>query len=597
MRATGTPSHVAGRYEITGRIGAGGMGDVLRAHDPVLGRTVALKILPFDLAVQPGFVDRFRAEAQAAARISHANVVQVHDWGQQDETYYMVMEYVRGKNLRQVLSGLPEGRLDPKQAAQVIGQVLGALSAAHAKDVVHRDVKPENVMVAVDGRVKVADFGIARALERAVLTGGLMGTVAYVAPEQARGEPVDVRADLYSTGCMFYELLTGSLPFEGDAAKVLQEHLNSRVPPPSEREPSIPPELDRVVLKATAPDREERYRSAAEMRKDLASVIAQLPDAPPLTELIQEFTSEVPVEGLSTVVRRKPRRKKRRLVQWLLLLVFLAGAAGGVWYIGPTRVPDVTGMESGRAAALIAEAGLAPGQTDAFSDAAPGTVVGVAPFPGVWTRKGEDVTLSVSVGPKLSQVPSVVGMQLEAAKQSVIDAGLQLGGVTRRNDREPPGKVIGQDPEPSTVRAGDLVALVVSDGPLILDVPALAGQGSAAAEKALTDLGFVVAVEQVFNGASSGTVLGQAPPAGEKHPQGTEVKLQVSKGPAPFQMPDVKGKPCSEVKGQLEALGMKVVSQSSAGGAAECGSSRVLEQDPLPGGTRRAGEEATLYLG
>lgn len=597
MRRLETPSEIAGRYEILGRLGSGGMGDVLRARDSVLGRTVALKILPFELAVQPGFVERFRAEAQAVARISHANVVQVHDWGQEDDSYYMVMEYVRGKNLRQVLSSRPSGRLHPRQAAQIAGQVLGALAAAHAKGVVHRDVKPENVMVATDGRVKVADFGIARALERAAFTGGMLGTVAYVAPEQARGEQVDQRADLYSCGCMLYELLTGSLPFEGDAAKVLQDHLNGRVPAPSALVPSVGPELDRIVLKATAPTREDRYQSATEMRKDLAAAIASLPEAPPLADLTAEFTSETPMEAVGTVVRSKTPRRKRSWVKWLIALLVVAVIGGGIWLLEPTRVPTILGINRADAIRQLERAGLEPNFDEVYSDTAPGTVIDVKPPVGAWTRRGEDVAVDLSMGPKLSDVPGVVGVLEEHARKAILDADLTVGSVTRRNDREPAGKVLEQDPKPGTVRSGDPVSLVVSAGPAILEIPNLGGKGRAEAEQLLNQLGFAPVIQEVFNPAASGTVVAQLPAAGEKHPQGTQVGVQVSKGPEPFQVPDVKGKPCSEAKSQLEALGMKVVTQSPGGGAASCASNPVLEQDPLAGSTRRAGNEATLYAG
>ncbi|MEX2553917.1 MAG: Stk1 family PASTA domain-containing Ser/Thr kinase [Actinomycetota bacterium] len=597
MRRLETPTQIAGRYDIVGRIGSGGMGDVLRARDSVLGRTVALKILPFELAIQPGFVERFRAEAQAVARISHANVVQVHDWGQENDSYYMVMEYVRGRNLRQILAGRSSGRLYPKQAAQVTGQVLGALSAAHAKGVVHRDVKPENVMVATDGRVKVADFGIARALERAAFTGGMLGTVAYVAPEQARGEAVDQRADLYSTGCMLYELLTGSLPFEGDAAKVLQEHLNGRVPAPSALVPSVGPELDRIVLKATAPLPQDRYQSASEMRKDLAAVMTGLPEAPPLSDLTGEFTSEVASEHLATVVRQKRPKRKRRWIKWGLSLLVIGLVAGGIFVLEPTRVPSVLGISRTDAAKQLEQAALEPRFKDVFSDTTPGTVIDTKPAVGAWTRRGVVVAVEVSAGPKLSDVPAVVGMLEEQAKQAILDVDLSVGSITRRNDREPLGKVLDQSPKPSTVRSRDPVSLVISDGPAILDVPNLSGKPVAEAEKLLNDLGFVPVSAQVFNGAPAGTVTIQLPPAGEKHPQGTQVAFQVSKGPEPFKMPDVKGKACSEVKAQLEGLGMKVVAQSPSGGEGSCGGNKVLEQDPLPQSTRKPGNEATLYVG
>ncbi|HEX2053595.1 MAG TPA: PASTA domain-containing protein [Actinomycetota bacterium] len=595
MRRLEAPSEVAGRYVISGRIGSGGMGDVFRARDSVLGRTVAIKMLPFELAIQPGFVERFRAEAQAVARISHPNVVQVHDWGQEGDTYYMVMEYVRGKNLRQILAS--SKRLPARQAAQVTGQVLGALGAAHDKGVIHRDVKPENVVVATDGRVKVTDFGIARAAESAALTGGMLGTVAYVAPEQARGEHVDPRTDLYSTGCMLYELLTGCLPFEGDAAKVLQEHLNSRVPAPSLLAPEVGAGLDRVVAKATAPDPAERYQSAAEMRKDLAAAIKSLPEAPPLADLTEEFTSEAAVESIDTVVRQAPVRRRRGWRRWAIALVLLLAVAGGIAYLGPTQVPAMAGETRVVAEERISQSGLKARFADVFSDDVPlGQVITTRPGAGSWTRRGGTVNVSVSAGPKLSDVPSVVGMQLDQARQAILAADLAIGKIDRRHSVEPVDKVLAQDPTPKQVKSGELVTLLVSDGPAILPIPQLGGKGADSAEALLREQGFTPVRETVFNGAAAGTVVGQAPAAGEPHQQGTQVKISVSKGPQPFKVPDVKGKSCADAKGQLEGLGMKVVAQTSGGGAGTCGGNRVLEQDPLPQSERKPGAEATLYV-
>ncbi|MEX2588297.1 MAG: Stk1 family PASTA domain-containing Ser/Thr kinase [Actinomycetota bacterium] len=595
MNRTEAPTHVAGRYVISGRIGSGGMGDVFKARDSVLGRIVALKMLPFDLAVQPGFVDRFRAEAQAIAKISHPNVVQVHDWGQEDETYYMVMEYVRGKNLRQVLSTV--GLLHPKQAAQITGQVLGALAAAHDNGVIHRDVKPENVVVATDGRVKVMDFGIARALERSAVTSGLMGTVAYVAPEQASGEATDARADIYSTGCMLYELLTGSLPFEGDAAKVLHQHLHGRVPAPSKLVPAVGSGLDRIVSRATAPAPDGRYPSAGAMRKELARVMGALPAAPPLTDLTSETTSEAAEEAMQTLVPRPEPKRKRRFRPWMLALLATAIVGGGLYAAGPTRVPELAGLEQAGAEERIGALGLDPVVQPVFSDEAVGTVVSTDPAGGSWTRRGEDVAVEVSRGPRQTDVPSVVGLQLEQAEEMILEQDLTLGEIAREHSLEPVDKVLSQEPGPGRRRSGEPVSMIVSSGPAILAVPEVVNRSAAEAQKLLGDLGFVVSKQEVFHAAAPGTVVSQDPVPTEELPQGTEVILQVSKGQEPFAVPDVKGKACSDAKGQLEGLGMTVNVQSAGGGAADCAGGPVLEQDPLPESHRTAGDEATLYVG
>lgn len=595
MRRAEAPAEVADRYQIAGRIGAGGMGEVFRARDQVLGRTVALKVLPFELAIQPGFVERFRAEAQSAARVSHPNVVQVYDWGQEDDTYYMVMEYVRGKNLRHILG--THGRLRPRQAGQVAGQVLGALSAAHARGLVHRDIKPENVIVATDGRVKVTDFGIARAVEGAALTGGMLGTVAYVAPEQARGDPVDPRGDLYSTGCMLFELLTGSLPFEGDAAKVLQDHLNSRVPAPSTHVPEVGPDMDRVVLKATAPDPEDRYQSAEDMRVDLARAMRSLPDAPPLSELTSEFTSEVAQDSLDTVVHgQRPKKRKRNWWRWVLATILVIALSAGAFVLSPIKVPSVVGLKRQAAASIVGDKGLKVVYGRAFSDQEEDTVIATRPTPGARIRRGGTVSMTVSAGPELTDAPALIGMTLQEATQAIEANGLELGLVERRHDIAPKDKVLDQDPKPGRSRKGDPVDLVVSDGPQILEVPDARNKPVSEAEALVKQHGFTALREQVFSPAPEGTVVEQSPKPAEKLPQGTQIKLMVSKGRQPFAMPNTKGRGCADAKSQLEGLGLTVSVQSPSGATASCGGNKVLEQDPLPETNVRGGRETTLYV-
>lgn len=582
---------IAGRYRVSGRIAAGGMGQVLRALDTVLGRTVAVKVLPFELASRPGFVERFRAEAQSAARLSHPNVVQVHDWGESGATYYMVMEYVRGSNLREILS--VRRALVPRQACELMIQVLEALEAAHSRGLVHRDVKPENVMITIDGRVKVADFGLARALERATVTGGLLGTVAYVAPEQARGEQVDARADLYSAGCVLYELLTGSMPFEGDAAQVLYQHLNSRVPAPSDARPGIPADLDRIVLRATEPESKDRYPSAAEMRADIASSMSSLSETPPLSELAGELTAEVPAEILETMVPVE-RPKRRRRWPWLIAVLFTAAAVVAGWTFFPVKVPVIVGLDVAAARQRLAAAGLDSEVRRAFSDERPGTVISTEPGEGRRVIPGRTVVLTVSRGPAIAELIDLSGKTLDDAQKILGDAGFVLGEVTDKFDRTVKGTVIGQDPKPGKVRKGTPVNLIVSLGPEIVEVPAVTGKPFEEAKTLLGKSGLEASREDVFNDAASGTVVDQTPKAQEKVEKGSQVHLVVSKGPQPFAMPNVKGKTCSAAKAELESLELTVTINGKGGAA--CGANKVLDQDPLPGATVRKGQEATLYV-
>ena len=327
------------------RIAAGGMGEVFRAHDAVLAREVAIKVLHRSLAGDPAFVDRFRREARAAAGLAHPNIVNVYDWGAVDGVYYMVMEYVRGPSVRHLLN--EQGRMEPAQAAEILRQSLLALGHAHHEGFVHRDIKPENLLVTQDGVVKVADFGLARAFAdgRVTQAGAVTGTVQYLAPEQIRGEPADPRSDLYSLGIVAYELLTGKLPFTGETAMaVAYKHLSDRVPAPSSVLPDLPAELDGFVAAATDRDRELRPESADVMRMDLDVLAHQLPPARKLSSLVDAIPS-VTVEGgettevgvhLDTAIPRMERHRKRRrflkrFVGVVALVALLTAAAWGAW--------------------------------------------------------------------------------------------------------------------------------------------------------------------------------------------------------------------------------------------------------------------------
>ena len=581
------PETIDGRYQVIQRIGSGGMGEVFRARDPVLGRTVALKLLPREVAQHAGAVDRFRTEAQAAARINHPNVVQVHDWGQTESTYYMVMEYVRGRNLREILAA--RGRLEPRQATDIIIQVLDALAASHSTGLVHRDIKPENVIVSIDGTVKVTDFGIARVTEASVSTDGLFGTVAYVAPEQARGEMVDGRSDVYSVGCLLYELLTGSMPFSGDAARLLYQHLNDAIPKPSLEAADVPESMDRIVEKATAKGPADRF-SAAEMKAELMAVAATLPPATPLAELTYELTSEVSVQVIDTLPG-VPAPKKRHVLRWATLLLLIGLAVLGFFY-HPVKVPRVIGEDRTSAVAAIRRSGMAFETSRRFSDEPAGKVLSSDPSPGKWAMPWTKVSLVISAGPRLTDVPQLVGMNVDDARKKIVELKLVVGEVTEVHDKSPAGQVIDQNPKPGRVRVGDPVNLTVSSGPEFVVIPGVVGQQFADAQKKLTDMGLVVERIDEFNDAAVGQVIAQEPVQDQRVEKGSTVKLHASKGPAPFAMPDVKNKSCSEAKSQLESLGLVVVVRSKSG---PCSSNKILDQDPLPGATVKKGDEATLY--
>lgn len=593
-RPAAPPGVIAQRYHISARIGAGGMGEVFRGRDENLQRAVAIKILPADLAARPGFIERFRAEAQATARLSHPNAVHVYDWGSSDGSYYMVMEYVRGRNLREVLA--TSGHLHPDQAAGVILQVLAALEAAHACGLVHRDIKPENILVTPAGEVKVTDFGIASVAEASAGSNEIVGTATYAAPEQIRGESVDARADLYSAGCVLYELLCGAPPFEGNVAFVLNEHLTSPVPAPSLAEPAAEL-LDDVVAASTALDPADRYPSAAAMRAELEQVLRRLPASAPLSQLASEVTSLSGVEVHETLVAPAARRRRRRwpfVVAGLLVLIVLAAL------LFVRVVPKVTGMTQVAAQARLQHAGLTSGARQAFSDVPAGTVLSARSPIGVFglpfALKGARVALTVSKGPDLRQEPDVTGMAQADAEQALRAIGLvpvELPAAYSADPRYPAGKVMQQAPPPGAQRPGTPVNLTVSKGPQLVAVKAVTGTDVSSATAALQGLGLVVARQSAFSDAVSGTVVDQNPKPPASVVVGATVTLVVSKGPQPVAMPNVVGQTCAAARSALQAMGLvvAVTSQSNT-----CAANKVLLQDPLDGLPVAKGATATLYV-
>jgi len=477
-----------------------------------------------------------------------------------------------------------------------MSQVLAALAAAHEQGLVHRDIKPENIMVSTKGVVKVADFGIARAAQAAGLTSGMVGTVAYVAPEQAKGGEIDGRTDIYSAGCVLYELLTGSLPFEGDAASILNQHLTQTVPPPSIQAPHAHA-LDKVVDKATKRHRLDRYESVSRMRSDVVKAIATMPDAPALDTLTREVTSEEATDSLKTsvVMRKRQRRRISRIGRVTTAVLIVAMGAAG-FFFRPTAVPELVGIKQQTAAGLLSNVGLKPRYRRVFADAASGTVFQSDPRPGRTVLRTSSVELSVSKGPQLVDAPALVGKPIDEAKRIIAASGLLLGRVEPRNDKQAQGSVLDQNPKPGQVRKSDPMNLVVSAGPAILDVPDVGGASFSAAVAQLAGMGFDTTRIDAFGDAAPGTVIGQSPKPGEKLEQGKVIQLSVSKGTQPFVLPNLKGKACADAKAQLAALGMSASVRSAGGQQASCAANKVLEQEPLPGSSGHKGQDATLYV-
>ena len=603
-----------GRYHILERIAAGGMGEVFRARDAVLDREVAIKVLHRSLAGDAGFVERFRREARAAAGISHPNIVNVHDWGAVDGIYYMVMEYVRGRAVRDLLNA--QGRLEPAQAADVLRQTLVALDHAHRRGLVHRDVKPENILVTTDGVVKVADFGLARAYAdgRQTQAGTVTGTVQYLAPEQIRGEPADPRSDLYSLGIVGFELLTGRLPFTGETAMAIAyKHLSDRVPRPSALDGDIPADVDAFVTSATERDRELRPESAAEMRRDLESIARELPSARPLEELVAEATPVVtlPAEpdgdgsavDTTTVTIRAERGRRRRLRRFLLTVLVLAGlvaAAWGAWtYILPhsTAVPAFQRTSVEEARAQLEADGfvvrIGNGQYDL--QVRSGDVLRVQPAPGTELEEGAVVTLIPSLGPEPLEVPRLTGRTVEHAGQALEDAGFRVGDIKRDASEDvPKGRVIGTKPAGGgTALEQSAITLIVSTGPPPRPVPNVVSNDVADATAALQAEGFRVTVVREFSDRIPlDQVISQEPGANVTRPFESTVTLVVSKGPRSFPAATYIGLTREAALSQIEADGLLARVSDVPGGVA----GRVVGQSPDPGTTVRPGDTITIFV-
>jgi beta-lactam-binding protein with PASTA domain/predicted Ser/Thr protein kinase len=602
---------VDGRYQIIARLASGGMGEVYRAHDPVLDREVAIKILHTKLADDAGFIDRFRREARSAGMLSHPNIVAVHDWGDSGGTYFMVMEFVRGPNLRTLL--MRDGTLQPAHAAEVVGGVLAALEHAHEQGIVHRDIKPENIMVTRKGVVKVADFGLARAFADARISqapGTVTGTVQYLAPEQIEGGRADPRTDLYATGIVLFELLTGQVPFTGETSvAIAYKHLRERVPPPSRLNPMVPPVLDRVVLAATDRDRDRRTGEARTMRAELERAQGELSPAPSLSELAGSIppVDELPPDRAATVtiprtLSPKARRRQRLRRFWtvLSLLVVLGVVGWATWtYLIPhtTVVPNVEGRPVEQAQRMARERGLDfEIERNAFSTTAePGEVVSQSLRPGTEVEEGSVLSVVVSKGPEFVSVPSVTGLPLPQAKRAIKESRLEVGALERLfHDTVRAGVVISQDPDEGDLQVGEAVDLTVSKGKEPVTVPDVVELNAGQAGDLLTAAGLKVSVTEEFSGTvQEGDVISQSPPGREVVPAGTTVTIVVSKGPKQFPMPDVVGKTRAVALAQLEALDLKVEIQNVPNGPKD----KVVGQTPEQGMTVEQGQTVTLYVG
>ena len=523
---------IDGRYRVLSRLGSGGMADVYLAHDELLGREVAVKVLHHHFAEDQEFVERFKREASSAAALSHPNIVGIFDRGEWNGTYYIAMEYIAGRSLKQLVR--ETGAFEPAAAIEIVIQILRAARFAHRRGVIHRDLKPHNVILDEDGRARVTDFGIARAgASDMTLTGSIMGTAQYLSPEQAQGYAVSAASDIYSVGVILYELLTGVVPFEGETAVAIAFKQVSAVPrPPSELNPALPPSLDAVVLRALAKDPIERYADDDELIAALEAERAQLPEGgTPYDGHAPALGPQDPPTGVMLAPAlaygedRPPEEDqegRRRWVWWVVgTAVALAAVLVAVLLLGgkgKVTVPDVTGQNEQTADSILRRAGLNPvPQLQSSSTVPTGLVISQSPEANKRVDSGSRVNLVVSGGPASVPVPDVEGFTEADALKKLKKAGFKPRTTKEASATVAAGKVIGTNPPAGTVeQLGSGVEVLVSSGPAPVTVPDVTGQSQSAAEMALTnaELELGTVTKRASGDQQPGTVLSQSPAGG-----------------------------------------------------------------------------------
>lgn len=625
MSGIQTGDVIAGRYRIAEQLGAGGMAQVFRAEDLDLGRSVAIKVLSSRYARDQQFVDRFRREASSAAKLNHPNIVQVFDRGEAKGTYYIVMEYLPGPDLKDIIRR--RGAIAPDEVIEAGLQILSALSVAHRNQVIHRDVKPQNVIMAEDGLLKVTDFGIALAGADKDLTevGSVIGTAQYLSPEQAQGGEVTAASDCYSVGIVLYEMLTGRVPFDGERpVAVAMKQVHEPPVPPSVFEPGTPPELEQVVLKAMAKRPADRYRSAEEFSQALLAVRDRL-DAEGATSVMGDAGATRMMDPVpsaestrvmaATPVAPPPRRvdppppeEPPRRNMWPILIGVLAALLliGGLFFLlrpddtapaaETVAVPSgLVGQTAQQATTRLAAAGLRAEQVpQASADVAQGRVISADPDEGAQVEKGSTVRLTVSSGPDLVQVPDVVRRPQAEAVATLRQANLRPQVKRQASDEVPAGRVISQNPSAGQeVAVNTRVTLVVSSGKQQVEVPNVVGMSVDNAVSAIQGRDLKENVVEVDSTQPKGTVVRQDPGSGEKVDKGATVTIQVAKGVQQVSVPNVVGNDITKARSVLEDSGFTVTTVS---GASNDPQGTVIGQNPGANSQVPAGSTITLTV-
>jgi eukaryotic-like serine/threonine-protein kinase len=622
MRDLAPETVVDQRYQIISRIGSGGMADVYCAHDLQLGRKVALKLLYRRFAEDEEFVERFRREASSAAGLQHANVVGVYDRGEWDGTYYIAMEYLEGRSLKQVI--IDSGPLAPVAAIDIAEQILKAARFAHRRGVIHRDIKPHNVIIDEEGRAKVTDFGIARAgASDMTETGSIMGTAQYLSPEQAQGHSVSARSDLYAIGIVLYEMFAGRVPFDGESAVTIALKQVSEAPvPPSAYNAAVPAELDAVVLRALEKDPDRRFADADEFIAALAAVRAQIALMPagqstavfgavagPITDPTALAAAGVPVEEppVDEAGEGPPpedEEHRRRRWPWIAaVLAVLAALAILFLILGPlstkqTPVPNVVGTQLATGKTILENKGFTVQVTTVISPEQRDKILRQDPQPNTKADDGSTVSLTVSGGPGQTAVPSVDGLTQSQARKKLEAAGFKVTVSREASDSVPDGQVTRTAPPAGTqIDRGSTVTLFISSGPQKVTVPSVVGQSQDSASAELANVGLKVQpVAQDSTTETPGNVLSQSPAAGSQAGRGSTVTITVARQPQQVTVPNTVGQSQSTALTALADAGLTPIVGGTQPVTNPSQDGKVVAQDPSGGKVKR-GTKVTITVG